>query len=73
MLALAKTMPIANAAERLNTQRELPARSCSCNALVRDHFEEVLRRVYPTNGNEDDKAAGEGGSRRSSREQSSPV
>src|SRR5208282_810779 len=31
---------------------ELEARSCDCNALVRDHFEEVLRGVYPTNGDE---------------------
>jgi CRP-like cAMP-binding protein len=29
---------------------ELEARSCGCNALVRDHFEEVLRGVYPVNG-----------------------
>ena len=36
---------------------ELEARSCDCNALVRDHFEEVLRGVYPTDGNEDDKEA----------------
>jgi hypothetical protein len=31
---------------------ELEARSCSCTGLVRDHFEEVLRGVYPTNGHE---------------------
>ena len=29
---------------------ELEARSCGCNGLVRDHFEEVLRGVYPVNG-----------------------
>jgi len=32
---------------------ELETRSCDCNALVREHFEEVLRGVYPTNGDED--------------------
>lgn len=26
----------------------LEARSCGCNGMVRDHFEEVLRGVYPT-------------------------
>jgi hypothetical protein len=31
---------------------ELEARSCRCNASVRDHFEEVLRGVYPVNGDE---------------------
>jgi CRP-like cAMP-binding protein len=29
---------------------ELEARSCGCNGLVRDHFEQVLRGVYPANG-----------------------
>ena len=28
-------------------REELKARACGCNALVRDHFEEVLRGVYP--------------------------
>jgi CRP-like cAMP-binding protein len=27
---------------------ELEARSCGCNASVRDHFKDVLRGVYPT-------------------------
>ena len=31
---------------------ELEARSCRCNASVRDHFEEVLRGVYRVNGDE---------------------
>ncbi len=31
---------------------DLEARSCDCNTLVREHFEEVLRGVYPTNGEE---------------------
>ncbi len=31
---------------------ELEARSCGCNGLVREHFDEVLRGVYPTNGDE---------------------
>jgi CRP-like cAMP-binding protein len=31
---------------------ELEARSCRCNASVRDHFEEVLRGVYPVKGDE---------------------
>jgi CRP-like cAMP-binding protein len=31
---------------------ELEARSCGCNASVRNHFEEVLRGVYPVNGDE---------------------
>jgi CRP-like cAMP-binding protein len=31
---------------------ELEARSCRCNASVRDHFEEVLRGVYPVNADD---------------------
>ena len=37
---------------------ELEARSCRCNASVRDHFEEVLRGVYPVNGNETNRIGG---------------
>ena len=37
---------------------KLEARSCNCNALVRDHFEEVLRGVYPTNGDENGSEKG---------------
>jgi CRP-like cAMP-binding protein len=31
-------------------REELETRSCNCNALVRDHFNEVLRGVYPNHG-----------------------
>ena len=36
---------------------ELEARSCGCNGSVRDHFEEVLRGVYPVNGDEKNRMA----------------
>ncbi len=38
---------------RVIRRAELEARSCGCTGLVRDHFEEVLRGVYPNENGDD--------------------
>ena len=37
---------------RVVRRAELEARSCDCTALIRDHFEKVLRGVYPNGGDD---------------------